>query len=48
MKRYTFSIVIAVLLLTALFLCLILFQREISASGDSILIRASQEREYGR
>ncbi|MDE5966094.1 MAG: hypothetical protein K2G89_04615 [Lachnospiraceae bacterium] len=48
MKRYTFSIVIAVLLIMAVWLCLLLFQKDIGDRGDSILIRACRECTYGR
>lgn len=38
MKRYTFSIVITVLLVAAFFLCIILFQRETASEGESYLV----------
>lgn len=38
MNRYTFSILLTVLLVAAFFLCIILFQREAVSDGDSILI----------
>ncbi len=38
MRRYTFSIVITVLLVAAFLLCVILFQRETDSDSESILI----------
>ena len=38
MKRYTFSIVITVLLVAAFFLCIILFQRETASEDESYLV----------
>lgn len=53
MKRYTFSILITVLLVAAFFLCVILFQRKTTSEGESFLVSADygldmQEAEHGR
>lgn len=38
MKRYTFSIVLMVLLVAAFFLCVILFQKKTTSEGESFLV----------
>lgn len=53
MKRYTFSIVLTVLLVAAFFLCVILFQRKTVSEGESFLVSGeyqtdAQEADYGR